>query len=136
MRLSAYCFPLSGTELPCPAGTYSPSGFTPDCAPNTPELPHCINEHKNPCLIGNHLILDDETRSESYSNPDCEYKTDVGMTEGWYRAIGAAGGDMPMRPPASGMCQAASPIWRIGKLVLTALNHELWVSIDRFYRST
>ena len=65
-----------GSELPCPSGFTSSTGFTPDCVATTAApIPDCVNEVNDPCQEQIYRIIDDYTRSSSYGN--LEVKSNV-----------------------------------------------------------
>ncbi|XP_063416475.1 uromodulin-like [Mytilus trossulus] len=105
----AYCF---GTELPCPEGESSPTGFTPGCK-------------YDPCLKINHNELDDWRRSVGNNNTLTSL-CDSFLDTGWYRPISKAGQNMPTVCPVNGFtCGTTHPIWMNGTFPESGESHNV-----------
>ncbi|XP_076071801.1 uncharacterized protein LOC143043313 [Mytilus galloprovincialis] len=100
----AYCF---GSEIPCPNGETSETGYTPGCK-------------IDPCNKMNYRLLNGEIkRTSNYTlqQNDIPYDDSI-LNEAWYRVDSASGNDIVSAPQKMNQCGTKYPVWMKGSLPL------------------
>ncbi|CAG2200141.1 unnamed protein product [Mytilus edulis] len=100
----AYCF---GSEIPCPNGETSETGYTPGCK-------------IDPCNKMNYRLLNGEVkRTSNYTlqQNDIPYDDSI-LKEAWYRVDSASGNDIVSAPQKKNQCGTKYPVWMKGSLPL------------------
>ena len=75
----------------------------------------------DPCRSDIYSILDEPLRSTGYYGTG-DGSGDTDLSNGWYRSVSGAGGDMPTEPVESEQCNSIRPIWLDGKRVFFFFN--------------
>lgn len=97
-----YCF---GSEIPCPVGETSDTGYTPGC-------------EFDPCIPSNyHMLSGQVKRSSNYTLTKSDSPIDDStLTTNWYRIKSDTGNEIVMTKQPINQCGTKHPIWMKGAL--------------------